>query len=105
MTAFSAACDALFDDPNLAADVIWWPAAGGPSLAVRVILARPDLQSGYGDAQIVSDSVRLDVRASEVASPGAGDRVALGTEILVVQGEPRRDRLRLVWQCEAAPEC
>lgn len=105
MTAFTEACDALFGDPNLAVDATWWPCRGGPSLPCRVILARPDAPSTFGDAQIQSDTMRLDVRVSEIASPSAGDRVQIGTEIFQLQGEPRRDRLRLVWQCEAPPEC
>lgn len=105
MTAFSAALDAIFADPNMAVDASWWPCGGGPSLPCRIILARPDVTGGFGEAQIVSDTVRLDVRVSEIASPCAGDRVQIGTEMYQVQGEPRRDRLRLVWQCEAPPEC
>jgi len=105
VTAFTAACDALFEDANMAVDANWWPASGGPSIPCRIILARPDMMNGFGEAQIVSDTVRIDVRVSEVASPGRGDRVIIGTEIYDLQGEPRRDRLRLVWQCEAIPEC
>lgn len=105
MSAFSAALDAIFADPNLAADATWRSARGGPLLPCRVILARPDSLSTFGDAQIVSDTVRLDVRSGEIAAPCNGDRVQVGSEIFTLQGEPRRDRLRLVWQCEARPEC
>ena len=109
MTAFSAAIDAIFADPNMAADAVW-RSCGAPHIAVpcRVILTRPDLQSSFGDARITSDTTMLDVRLSEVASPSAGDTVTLtgsgGTEVLVIQGEPLRDRERLAWKCEAVPQ-
>ena len=105
MTAFTAAIGALFEDANLAVDATWWSALGGPPILCRIILARPDVMNTFGEAQIVSDTVRLDVRVSEMASPARDDRVQVGTEIFTLQGEPRRDRLRLVWQCEATPEC
>lgn len=105
MTAFTAACDALFNDANLAVDATWWPAVGGPLIPCRIILARPDMMNGFGEAQIVSDTVRIDVRVSEVGEPSRDDRVTIGTENFTLQGEPRRDRLRLVWQCEAIPAC
>lgn len=105
MTAFSAACDVLFEDVNLAVDAQWWSALGGPPVACRIILARPDQMTGFGEAQIVSDTVRLDMRVSEIAAPADGDWIVIGSERYVLQGEPRRDRLRLVWQCQATPEC
>lgn len=101
MTAFSAACDAIFADPNMAVDALWRPACGGPSLPCRVILARPDVLGNFGDARIISDSVRIDVRASQVPVAGEGDIFDVGGTVYIVQGQPRRDRLRLVWQCEA----
>lgn len=104
MTAFSAAVDAIFADPNMAADAVWRPCSGGVGTACRVILARPDTQNGFGQAQIVSETISIDVRVSEIAAPDAGDRFTLGTEVFFVQGAPRRDMERLVWQCEAGPQ-
>lgn len=104
MTAFSAACDAIFADPNLAADAVWRPHHSVVDIPCRVILARPDAQGSFGEAQIVSDTMRIDVRVGQVANPERGDTVTIGTETFVVQGEPRRDRRRLVWQCEAVPQ-
>ncbi len=105
MTAFSAAIDAIFADPNMAAEALW-RARGAPQTPIpcRVILTRPDLQQTYGESRITSDTTMLDVRVSEVAAPQAGDRVTIGIEVLVIQGEPLRDRERLAWKCEAVPE-
>jgi hypothetical protein len=105
MTAFTAAIDAIFADANMAADAVW-RACGVPQVAVpcRVILSRPDLQTSFGDARITSDTVMLDFRVSDVPNPGAGDSVTLGGEVLILQGEPARDRERLTWRCEAVPQ-
>ena len=85
----------------MAVDALWRPACGGLSLPCRVILARPDTLGTFGEAQINSDTVRIDVRVAEVAHPGHGDLIEIGADIYKVQGAPRRDRRRLVWQCEA----
>ena len=104
MTVFSAACDAIFADPNIAVDAVWYPCSGGAGLPCRIILARPDVLGGFGEAQIVSDTLRLDVRVSQISAPVAGDRVVIDGDRFNLQGDPRRDRRRLVWQCEAVPE-
>ena len=104
MSAFSAAIDAIFADPNMAADAVWRAGGSGPATPCRVILTRPDLTSTFGDSRITSDTTMLDVRVSQVASPMAGDTVTIGTEVLVIQGEPLRDRERLAWKCEAVPQ-
>lgn len=103
MTAFSAACDAIFADPNMAADAVWRAHSGGAATPCRVIMARPDTMGGFGEAQIVSDTLRFDVRVSQITAPCRGDLIEIGGEVFKLQGEPRRDRLRLVWQCEAVP--
>lgn len=104
MTAFSAAIDAIFADPNLAADAVWRDYYSGVATTCRIILARPDVMGGFGEAQIVSATVRLDVRVSQISAPARGDTVTVGTDVYVLQGEPRCDRRRLVWQCEAVPQ-
>jgi hypothetical protein len=104
MNAFSAAIDAIFADPNMAVDAVWRACHVAVGTPCRVIVARPDVPGSFGEAQIVSETLRIDVRVSQVASPRRGDVVTIGTEVFVVQGEPRRDRRRLVWQCEAVPQ-
>lgn len=104
MTAFTAAIDAIFSDPNMAADAVFRACGSSVQVPCRVILSRPDLQTSFGDARIASDTVMLDFRVSEIATPGAGDSVTLAGEVLILQGEPARDRERLTWKCEAVPQ-
>jgi hypothetical protein len=50
------------------------------------------------DARIHAEAATFEVRASEVGSPRPGERIMLGGDTFVVQGEPqRRDPDRLVW--------
>lgn len=103
MTAFSAAIDALFRDPNMAADALYRPCASLVDVPCRVILSMPDDATNYGAGSVVSETMMIDVRLSEVAAPTEGDRFTVNGEALIVQGAPLRDRLRLVWKCEAVP--
>lgn len=98
MTAQSAAVDAIFDDPNMAVDAIFWSRLGGAPVACRIIQRGPDVAAEFGGSTLISDSLRMDIRVSEVALPQAGDWLDFGGEKLVVQAEPRLDRARLVWR-------
>ena len=102
MTAFAAALDALFADAHLARDVVYTAEGGAPSL-VRAILRRPDDVTGFGEARIWSETTRLDLRLAEVASPRPGDRIEIDGEAFLIQGEPVRDRERLVWTVDLRP--
>ena len=104
MSAFSAAMDAIFADPNMAADATWSYLGVDPPVACRVILKSPDETTEFGGARIVSDSVIADVRVSDIADPQPGDVVAIGADYYRIQGKPRRDRERLVWTMELVPE-
>ena len=102
-TAFAAAVDALFADPNLARDATYQPAEDGDPFPVRVIARRADAITDFGDARLWSETTRFDLRVSEVASPRPSDRLVLDGESFVVQGEPVRDRERLVWTLDMRP--
>ena len=103
MLAIRAAIDVLFVDPNLGRDANYEPAEGEP-FPVRVIARRADAVTDFGDARLWSETTRFDLRVSEVASPRPGDRLVLDGETFVVQGEPVRDRERLVWTLDVRPE-
>jgi hypothetical protein len=103
MSAFSAALDALFGDPNLARTATYEPADGDPVL-VRVIARRADAITEFGGGRLWSETTRLDLRVAELSSPRPGDRIVLDGEVFVVQREPVRDRERLVWTIEVRPE-
>lgn len=70
MGAFAEAVDILFADAELARDATYEPTGGG-SLAVRVVLRRPDEIAPAFAGELVRATTVVDVRASEVASPQA----------------------------------
>jgi hypothetical protein len=103
VTAFAAAVDALFADPNLGSAATYEPADGDP-VPVPVIARRADAITDFGEARLWSETTRFDVRASEVAAPRPGDRLVIDGTTYIVQGEPQRDRERLVWTLDTRPE-
>jgi hypothetical protein len=103
MTAFAGLVDRLFADPNLVRDAVYQPAEGQP-IGVRVIARRADAVTEFGAARLWSETTRLDLRVAEVAEPRPGDRIVIDREAFVVQGEPVRDRDRLVWTLDTRPE-
>ena len=102
MSAFSSTLDRLFGDPNIARNATYAQAGGDP-FPIRVVVRRADAITGFGEARLWSETTRFYVRVSEVANPRSGDRLILEGEVFVVQGEPRRDRERLVWTLDTRP--
>ena len=102
MTAFAGLVDRLFADPSLARDASWEPADGEP-VAVRVVARRADAITEFSGGRLWSETTRFDVRVAEVAEPRPGDRIVVDGEAFVVQGEPQRDRERLVWTLDTRP--
>ena len=102
MSAFAAAVDALFADPNIGRDAVYTPEGGAPVL-VRVVARRADAVTDFGDARIWSETTRVDLQVAEVANPRPGDRVEIDGEAFLIQGEPVRDRERLVWSVDLRP--
>ena len=102
MTAFDAAVAALFADPNIGPDAVYTSDGGTPVL-VRVIARRADAVTDFGDARLWSETTRLDLRIAEVPNPRPGDRIEIDGEAFLIQGEPLRDRERLVWTVDLRP--
>jgi len=102
MTALAMALDALFADDNIAREAIYTPEGGAPVL-VRAVARRADETTGFGDARIWSETTRLDLRVTEVPQPRPGDRIEIDGEAFLIQGEPVRDRERLVWTVDLRP--
>lgn len=100
MSAFAAMIDALFADPNIAADAVYLPQGGGGPVAVRAVLDRPDRPVELLDAALTAPSAMVEVRVSEVSVPKAGDSFEIAGVTWLVQGEPKRDALRQVWTLE-----
>ena len=102
MSAFAAAVDTLFADPNIGRAAVYIADGGAPVL-VRAVARRADAVTEFGDARLWSETTRIDLRVSEVANPRPGDRIEIDGEAFLVQGEPLRDRERLVWTVELRP--
>ena len=102
MSALAAAIGALFADPNIGRDAVYIADGGAPVL-VRVVARRADVVSDFGDARLWSETTRIDLRVVEVPSPRPGDRIEIDGDAFLIQGEPVRDRERLVWTVDLRP--
>ncbi len=102
MSAFTAAVDRLFADPNIGRDAIYTVDGGAP-VPVRVVARRADEVTGFGEARLWSETTRIDLRAAEVPNPRPGDRIDIAGDAYLIQGEPVRDRERLVWTVDLRP--
>jgi len=102
MDAVALALDALFADGNVAREAVYTPEGGTPAL-VRVVTRRADEMTGFGDARLWSETTRVDLRVAEVPQPRPGDRIEIDGEAFLIQGEPVRDRERLVWTVDLRP--
>jgi len=103
MNAFAAAMDRIFANTTMAVDAYWISTGSTEEHAIRVIRRAPDEISSFGAARILSDTTTVDVRVSELADPRPDDLILFGTESFVIQGEPVRDRERLVWTLDLRP--
>ena len=102
ISAFACAIDALFADPHIACDAIY-TAEGGTPVLVRVVTRRADEVTGFGETRIWSETTRIDLRVADVATPRPGERIEIDGEAFLIQGEPVRDRERLVWTVDLRP--
>lgn len=102
MTAFAAIVDALFADPNLGREAVYIADGGAPFL-VRIVSRQADAITDFGDARLWSETTRIDLRVADVANPRPGDRLEIDGDAFLIQGEPVRDRERLVWSVDLRP--
>jgi len=100
--AFETALELLFADPNLGRDVVYIPDGGAP-VSVRVVTRRADAVTDFGDARLWSETTRVDLRVAEVPAPRPGDRIEIDGDAFLIQGEPARDRERLIWTVDLRP--
>lgn len=102
MTAFAAAIDLLFADPNLAHEA-WHRDSEGQFTHIRIIPRRNDAVTEFGAARLVSETFRFDVRVTDLPTPRPDEQILFGDETFLIRGEPIRDRDRLIWTVEATP--
>lgn len=101
MTAFAAALDALFADPNLSVAAIWRTGGTGAGVPVRVVRLSPDRITSFGESRFVTDAVHFEVRVAEAPTLARGDAIEIAGEAFEIIGEPLRDRDQLLWTAEA----
>ena len=103
MNAFAAAMDRIYANPSMAAAALWISATTSEERPIRVIRRAPDRITEFGAARFVSDSMMMDVRVSDLPDPRPGDLIVIGVNSFTIQGEPIRDRERLVWTLDLRP--
>lgn len=64
---------------------------------------RADEITSFGEARIWSETSRIDLRVAEVPAPHPGAKIEIDGDAFLIQGEPRRDRERLVWTVDLRP--
>jgi hypothetical protein len=101
VTAFTAAVDTLFTDPNIAMDAIYRAGGADPGMPVRAIVRQPDRIGTFGETRIATETTIIDIRTSDINAPAEGDIIEMDGAVYIIQGEPIRDAERLVWTIEA----
>ena len=100
--AFENALAVLFADPNIGVEAIYISDGGAP-VVVRAVVRQPDEMNNFSDARLWSETTRIDLRVAEVPNPRPGDQIEIGGDAFIIQGEPVRDRERLVWTVDLRP--
>ncbi len=103
MGATDAALAALFANPVMGKAATWFPGGAGSGHSLRLILRSPDTVTGFGAARVWSETVVADIRVGEAPGLATGDRIDIDGVFYTVQGEPVRDRERLIWTVELVP--
>jgi len=103
MSIFATAMDAIFTDPNMAVDGLLISGDELPGVPVRLIRRAPDVETQFGAARILSETTIFDARCSEIPTIARGDKLVVGSEEFIVQGDPKRDRERLTWTINTRP--
>jgi hypothetical protein len=103
MSIFATAMDRIFTQADMAAPALWISATTSEARPIRIIRRAPDRVTDFGAGRFVSDTTVVDVRVADLPTPRAGDVIAIGADSHVIQGEPLRDRERLIWTLDLRP--
>lgn len=103
MSVFDAALGRIFANPSMAVAALWISATTSEERGIRLIRRAPDQITEFGGARLVSDTMMADVRVIDLPAPRPGDVVVIGSDSFTIQGEPIRDRERLVWTLDLRP--
>ncbi|GGC24699.1 hypothetical protein GCM10011363_46420 [Marivita lacus] len=103
MTVFAAAMDRIYANPSMAVTALWISATTSEERSIRVFRRAPDRITEFGAGRFVSDTTMVDVRVADLPDPRTGDLIVIGADSYTIQGEPVRDRERLVWTVDLRP--
>ena len=103
MNAFVTAMDRIFGHASMAVQAVWISATTSEERPIRVIRRAPDRITEFGAGRFVSDTGVVDVRLSDLPDPRPGDLIVIGADSFTIQGEPLRDRERLIWALDLRP--
>ena len=103
MNVFAAAMDRIYANPSMAVAAVWISATTSEERPIRVIRRAPDRITDFGAGRFVSDTMTVDVRLSDLPDPRPNDLIVIGTSSFTIQGEPVRDRERLIWTLDLRP--
>jgi len=103
MNAFAIAMERIFSHADMSVAAVWISGSTSEERPIRVIRRAPDQITEFGAARILSDTTTVDVRVSDLPDPQPGDLIILGSDSFVIQGEPVRDRDRLIWSLDLRP--
>lgn len=100
---FEAALGRILRNPSMAVAAVWISAATSAERPIRVIRRAPDRITEFGAGRFVSDTMMVDARVSDLPEPRSGDLLVIGADSFILQGEPVRDRERLIWTLDLRP--
>ncbi|WP_347268419.1 hypothetical protein [Paracoccus sp. (in: a-proteobacteria)] len=103
MSAFANAMDRIFSHAVMAVPALWISASTSEERTIRIITRAPDRVTDFGAGRFVSDTTMVDVRVADLPAPRPGDLIVIGADSHVIQGEPLRDRERLIWTLDLRP--
>lgn len=79
-------------------------AGGGGARLIRVVTCCEDEITSIGEAQLRSETTRIDPRVTEVPNPRPGGRIEIDGDAFLNQDEPVCDHERLVWTVDLRPD-
>ena len=103
MSVFEAALGRIFGNTSIAVAAVWISATTSEERPIRVIRGAPDRITEFGAGRFVSDTMMVDAQVSDLPDPRPGDLLVIGTDSFTIQGEPVRDRERLIWSLDLRP--
>jgi len=97
VNAFDAAMAALVTDPNLGVEAVYRQGGIGAPISLRVLRSSPDRVGDAFGTEILSATDILSVAIAGLPDLAAGDRFALGPDLLTVT-HAERDATGTAWR-------